>query len=586
MKKLALLFAVLALGVALGAFPAGSQQPSAEPDGEIHIETVEVEVINIDVYVTDKNGEPVRGLTKDDFVLSVDSRGVPVSNFYAVTSEEEAGAPEPESGRDLQVEEDQPVGVPDWVPPASPPTPPDQQLHIVVYIDNFNLTPFNRNRVMRELRQFLYEELGPDDQVMLASFDRSLHLRYPFTSDPREINEALLELEEVSAQRIHRNRERQDLIAMINDRDFEHKQDSEAGYYEGVALNQLRTYAESERNDIHFTLDSLARVVENLAGSPGRKAVVYVSDGIPMIAGEDLFYLISQRYESSISLVEMTEFDFSRRLQELAAKANANRVTFYTIDARGLTVTTQGTVDQATAGEPGQQAFIDSVWTTNMQAPLQLLADETGGRAIINANRIGPDLLRMGTDFENYYSLGYAPIAPGGGRYHRIEVKLRKGLKGMNVRHRSGYRDKTIEQRMIDGTLSALNLNLQANSLGARVVVGQPKRRSDGNFDTPVFVEVPFDKLTLIERDGNFLGELRVWFAAKDEKDHSTEAQQIPVDIRIPADRIGETEGQNYTYAIEMTMESGYHDLAVGVRDELGGDYAFLRQGIEIRADT
>ena len=287
-----------------------------------------------------------------------------------------------------------------------------------------------------------------------------------------------------------------------------------------------------------------------------------------------------------MSLLTMSEFDFSRRLQELAAKANANRVTFYTIDARGLTVGTQGTVDQATAGEPGQQAFVDSVWTTNLQAPLQLLADETGGRAIINANRIGPDLLRMGTDFENYYSLGYAPLTPGGGRYHRIEVKLRKGLKGMRVRHRSGYRDKTIEQRMIDGTLSALNLNLQANSLGARVFVGQPKRRSDGNFDTPIFLEVPFDRLTLIEQDGSYVGELRLWLVAKDEKDRSTEPQQIPVDIRIPSDRIGETEGKNYTYGIELTMESGYHDLAVGVRDELGGDYAFLRQGVEVRAGT
>lgn len=136
---------------------------------------------------------------------------------------------------------------------------------------------------------------------------------------------------------------------------------------------------------------------------------------------------------------------------------------------------------------------------------------------------------------------------------------------------------------MIDGTLSALNLDLQANPLGARISFGRPKRRGDGNFDMPIYLQVPFEKLTLIERDGSYRGQLRLWFAAKDEKDRATEAQEIPVDIRIPSDRIGETEGQNYTYGIELVMEGGYHDVAVGVRDELGAQYAFLRSGIHVR---
>ncbi len=135
---------------------------------------------------------------------------------------------------------------------------------------------------------------------------------------------------------------------------------------------------------------------------------------------------------------------------------------------------------------------------------------------------------------------------------------------------------------MIEGTLSALNLDLQDNPLEADVRFGRPKRRVDGNFDIPIHLQVPFEQLTLLEQDGTYYGQLRVWFAAKDESDHSTEAQEIPVDIRIPSDRISETKGRTYTYSLELVMESGYHDFAVGMRDELGARQTFLRRGIDV----
>ena len=138
---------------------------------------------------------------------------------------------------------------------------------------------------------------------------------------------------------------------------------------------------------------------------------------------------------------------------------------------------------------------------------------------------------------------------------------------------------------MIDGTFSALHLDLQDNPLGARIVFGPSRRRPDGNFDVPVALRVPFEKLTLIERDGAYLGKLRLWFTAKDQKDRSTEAREIPVDIRIPSDRIGETVGEDYSYAFELVMEDGFHHVAVGLRDDLGAQDAFLRRGINVGAN-
>ena len=71
-----------------------------------------------------------------------------------------------------------------------------------------------------------------------------------------------------------------------------------------------------------------------------------------MIAGEDVFYAVQSKYgEQSTGLTESMQYDTSRRLNELGATANANRVTFYTIDAAGLRVYSSISAENATAGQ-------------------------------------------------------------------------------------------------------------------------------------------------------------------------------------------------------------------------------------------
>ncbi len=576
-RSVFLVFGLLAL---CGVVPIAAQEEgerTAPP--RIFVETVNVDVVNVDVYVRDKEGNPITGLTKDDFEMEVDGRPVAISNFYAVNGDRRKlvrrGA-EIELNSERQQEAPEAADPePDTTPPPPPPPTPEQELLVVVYIDNFNLTPFNRNRVMRELRAFLRDQLSPDDRIMLATYDRFLNLRQPFTNNPQTVNRELLELEDESAQRIHRNSERNDIISNLNDVELDNNDPS-------FAVTQLMGYVGSVFNDMNVTVDALHSVVENLAASPGRKALVYVSDGVPMIAGEDMFHLVNGLYENSVTLTSLTEYDLSGRFRELSNKANANRVSFYTIDARGLTVNSQGTVDQANAGIAGQASFIDQIRNSNMQSPLQMLAEETGGRAIINTNKFLPDLQKIATDFDFYYSLGYTPAKGGDGRYHDIKVKLKNKPRGTEVRHRSGYRDKSIESQMVDGTLSALHLNLQLNPIGARIIFGPPEAAGAGTYKQPMIVAVPWESLTLIPRNGIYQGSLRLWVVAKDEEDKSSEPQEILVDIAVPEGELEEAKTKPWGYKLELNMEGGYHDVAIGVRDDLGATKTFLREGVRL----
>src|SRR5258707_6375411 len=75
------------------AAPPASSQPAQKPapsskaaaDASF-IDIVNVSVVNVDVYVTDKKGSAVTGLTKDDFELSENGRPVQITNFYSVTN--------------------------------------------------------------------------------------------------------------------------------------------------------------------------------------------------------------------------------------------------------------------------------------------------------------------------------------------------------------------------------------------------------------------------------------------------------------------------------------------------------------------
>jgi VWFA-related protein len=545
--------------------------PAAQTAQEPFIDIVNVSVVNVDVYVTDKKGRPVTGLTREDFQLFENKRPVEITNFYAVDDGQPTTPPE-ELAAEAAAAPPPPPGRPGQEP-EKPKVPAEQRLSVIVYIDNFNLQPFNRNRVMAELRAFIGRELSKGDQLMLVTYDRELHVRRHFTSDPSLIARAMTELEKISAQGVHAISERRDVLQRIED-----------SRTVGEAEGHARSYAESTYNDLSFTIDALKKMVDSLAGMPGRKAVLYVSDGLQMIAGQDVFYAVQNKYgEQSTSLTQVLEFDASRRFSELTAQANANRITFYTIDAAGLRVYESTTAENRGPGPaaPGFSQLVDSVRIANLQSPLQMMAERTGGVAIINTNVITPQLERVARDLNTYYSLGYTPSHYGDGRYYKIEVKV-KNRKDLVVRHREGYRDKSTESRMSDGTLAALNFPFEENPLGVAMEFGQPKPKEDGYFLVPVMVRIPIGKLVLVPREQVEEAKVRLFIAAMDSKGGTSDVQQTPVPISIPKAEVPTAQGKQFVYSVTLLMRGGEQRVAVGVRDDVAAQASFLSRSVLI----
>ena len=584
-RRLGSLAAVL-LALALVPVPSAAQTPeSAPPTGEAtptaqqaaeastqrdtplgeFVDTIEVRIQNVPVYVRDKKtGLPVTGLSKDDFVLLEDGKPVTITNFYEINGGERYGDP--------GEAEPPPVSShPELRRVSRRTVPQDQQLHVIVYIDHFNIRPFNRNRVFRYVRQFLRESTTRQDRIMLVSYNRSLKVERAFTSDSQVISNALFELEKHTGGRTQWDSERRDLL-----RDIVDSRDPMSVY------GRIRLFAESLHNDMQFTLDAMDELVTSLGGLPGRKALIYVSDGLPMRAGEEMFEAAATRWRESFTntRLDSLNYDSSRRFRIIADAASANGVSFYTIDASGLLGRSLSGADMNLSEMPTTN--LESMLNSNEQSPLMFLADETGGQAVVNTNNYRGGFEKIGQDFDHYYSLGFSPSGAGRGRRHKLKVEVNG--KRVDVRFPRTYRDKSIETAMADTTSAALLYGYQSNPLDVELVQADVIPRSDGNYIVHLDVRIPIGKVVLLPRPSGHEGLVRVWVQAADRDGGLSDVQSQPVPIRVKEGELEQAQASYYTYTMPLMMRQGEQRISIGVRDDVGAKTSFVSRTLRVGA--
>ncbi len=177
-----ILVAALTLPVVPGAADEEEQEGLRRVGGLTFVDEVALTISNLVVYVTDKKGRAVTNLTKDDFEIFQDGDPKQISNFKLYTSEVVRSELGVTTG--LDIPEASPI--PDATAAGRP-----QAVHLVLYIDNQNLDPLDRNRVLSQTRDFVRTSLHPPAQMMVVAYQRSFEVLQEFTSEPSEVMKAL-----------------------------------------------------------------------------------------------------------------------------------------------------------------------------------------------------------------------------------------------------------------------------------------------------------------------------------------------------------------------------------------------------------
>ena len=189
------------LGVCLLAAvttPVGSQPPATAPPSSPDTsfrEVIDVNVVNLTVRVTDKEGRPVKGLGRGDFEILEDGKPVEIANFYEVSSSTDYArcapsrrrAPNRRPRRRRPRSNPRPAGRRRTAPPVR---------HVTIFVDNANIHPRNRQLVFRGLRNFLHDRTGPGDRIMVVTFHNDYEVVQPFTDSNADVVQAIDQLEQ------------------------------------------------------------------------------------------------------------------------------------------------------------------------------------------------------------------------------------------------------------------------------------------------------------------------------------------------------------------------------------------------------
>ncbi|MDH5742059.1 MAG: VWA domain-containing protein [Candidatus Aminicenantes bacterium] len=378
---------------------------------------VEVRLVLVDVIVT-KSGEFVTDLTKEDFDLYEDEKKVPINSFEL-----------------FSFAENKVVTIEEKPEEETPPEAPSKKL--VVLVDGVN--SFSRHlkrgakKVVNELTSLV--KLGHEVMIIHMSGKKGVEILHPFTTQEETIRgsieqatgsiwvdkslDALMMAQEVEIE------------STGGQAQVERKLDKAA-----VEENLSIEYGLSKSRRFELTAGGILAAVNMIKDLPGRKSILFISDGIPSVSRENFKAI---KVFDPFNILKRKKFINSDEvIQEVIRYANAQNISIYTLD---LGMFTEYFFTASAESFPGttmlkKQEKLDQVQN------LRWISEDTGAVWLRGATKYGRFRKIMKTDLNYYYQLSYYPPRKGpDNKYHKIKVKVNRS--DVNVRCRKGYTDYT-----------------------------------------------------------------------------------------------------------------------------------------------
>ena len=451
----ALLFLLICRTLSGQTNPAAAGDAAGEKEKAPVIRTTSREVL-LDLVVRDKHNHPIANLRPEEIEVYEDGVRQQIKAFRDVEGKEQLQAEQRVAASEAS---------------GQAPAQPQKTLRQVNFVSIVfaRIAPLNLEFAHQAVLEFLKSDNLPNTFVTIYSLSRNLELKQPYTND----KDALLKAADTAAKGLSTNAGL-DVTTSLANSAIQSALGSLALQPQGpgsqgdpnlnLNVGALATSSLLARNssgeDASFTLgsaleaqgalyeqlrfvgsyvdgmaamDSLHELVRSQEKLPGRKIILYLSDGLA--------------------------FPVDRRdvVDNLISFANRSGVTFYTVNTQGLSVSSPMTGSLAAqdrtntesglsramgnSSSPSGHDIGDELQLTaasNTQLNQRELAEATGGFAVENTNEIALPMQRMMEDIRNHYELAYTPSSTiYDGHFRKIEVKIARPK--VTVETRNGY---------------------------------------------------------------------------------------------------------------------------------------------------
>ena len=557
----------------LFAVSSQSQQKSQQPAIPVPVEAppplvekIEVSVVNVDVTVTDRHGQPVPGLTRNDFEVLEDGKVQPISNFYAVENAQARS----DAG---------PMTMPEETPA---PSSDHFRRKVLVLIDNLNTTPHGRNVALDRLENFVNEHF--DDgryDWSIAMIDKRLHMVLPMTSNKKVLHSAVTEIRNTGTRKTIRtsieHTEFASVSAMtkhITDEPINTPPDATPEntidiFADEMALKEQTIYARSSTESI---TESIVEAARAFGSSEGRKIILLVTGYLPLGAQSPINRGNEWQITNGNHIQDVTSANAELGImrETLVREANASNTSLYIISSEGLEMpVVPGLNPMSAAPVPGSNAMDTS--------PMYWLAKETGG-AYMPGNRIDQSLIDFDRRSASFYSLGYIPLHTDDNRYHRLSVRVKKH-SNYQLQYRDGYSSTPTDMQMTRALSSSLGAVMQPSTMAVSLIVGQPQYRGIIAI-VPIEAAMSMESLQYITDAHGSRTRLHVYVSIFDPDGRNITLSKSFADISVQPNE--STTGPMTVTIPPLALAKGSYRVVVAVRDELTDHVGVVTRKIEI----
>jgi len=537
-RRLAALLAILACTVPVSA----QSVPS-------YGETVEVRIGNVDVVVTDRNGNHIEGLTRDDFEILENGTAQPLTNFYEIRRP-----------TDVQSTIVTGTGFSGSVPSEGDEL--RRRRNFVFFIDTYSLAPHRRNEALTAMRRFAKQNLRQGDQAMLVVFNRSLHVLHPFSTDVNVVSgdmEGLfrqtggtLESDQRTARlRVVTAFQEAILAAQFGLESIRN------GY--ASALGVARDFALEQHKIAEGLSESLEETFRAIAGVEGRKVMIFVGESFPTYPGIAMYQFVNDTFERYATQVQLSVPQVLAARDTLASvtervtrAANANEVTVHSIYSGDDSIDSASDLSRQSTPQSRYLDFSDNGGT------LAGLSRDTGGIALVGARSFEKSADAIAHDLDSYYSLGYR-LNPDMRGERLIVVRMRD--RTLKTRTRRALTGKTLDDEIADHAVSRMVQDSPTEPDRLQVTTGAPARDRARKIRVPVGISFPTSLLTLLEQDGRKAGGFDIVVTASDDGHRLSEVSRRHQEVSWLA--AGVPPLINYNVDVLLRDRSGKISVAV-----------------------
>lgn len=561
MNKLAAL-AVAVLAVTAGAFAQETPQP--------YVESIEVRVANIEVVVTDSNNRPIRNLTQADFELFENGKPQTITNFFE--ERDDVRPPSTAAATTGAASGEQPGMVVDDI--AARPR------HIVFFLDDYATHPSKRKELFDALERFADNTMRPGDKAMVATWNRTLTIHLPFSSDRDAVKGAIRKALTQSAggyfteRKIVEHRVRGYLAeAIMGLNDTKARLSFEEAFTQSITT--VNNFSEEQNKRLKNLILEMEATLRTLSGVEGRKAMVFAGQQLPQHVNREVYQLVdelflpwSHQFKSSelgrLSL-QAGRYNQVGHHDSLAKEANKQGVALYMIHPTGLEPFSGADEKEQTSEVVRFEEFNNTAFAFND------LSKRTGGLALAAGRNFDLVFDAVSQDLGSYYSLGYRPSGDARGR----DVDVRINKPGLRVRFRKSITVRPFDEEVGDAVVANAFVTPSRNELTVSLHASDATATGRRKRTVPIEVRVLADQLALIPQGDEWAGGITILFSTAEPKGRFSDIDKKQQAIRM---KEKPKPGEYISYNVDLVFRSNDQIVSVAVIDNVSKSVGYARE--------